>query len=246
VIAVVVGASAGLGRALAEALAAAGHDLVVVSSDARDLEALASDLRIRHGVRVVAAALDLGAELRAGAVDRLDEAVAGLGSPDALLLPVGWTAASDGVSSATDLAERLVRTNFLSVAALVGRFLPGLLGRPRASIVGFGSVAATRGRAANAFYAASKRALQTYFESLRHSCAGTPVRVSFYVLGYLETNLAFGRRTLLPRADPARLAARVVRNMDRREGVRYHPRSWRLVAAALPLVPFSAFKRLKV
>ena len=69
-------------------------------------------------------------------------------------------------------------------------------------------------------YAASKRALQTWFEGLRHACAGTPVRVRFYVLGYLDTNLAFGRRTLLPRADPARLAARVVREPGRARGGR--------------------------
>ena len=243
-IAVVVGASAGLGRALAVELAAGGHDLVLVSSDPRDLEALASDLRIRHGVRVTAVPCDLGGE-RSG-VERLGEAVAELGSPDALLLPIGWTAASDDTTLDEGRAERLVRTNFLSVAAVVGRFLPELQRRPRASVVGFGSVAGARGRGSNVFYAASKRALETYFESLRHACAGTPVRVSFYVLGYLETNLAFGRRTLLPRADPARLAARVVRGLGRREGVLYHPRAWRLVAAALPLVPFSVYRRLKV
>ena len=244
-IAIVVGASAGLGRALAGELAAAGRDLVVVSSDARDLEALASDLRIRHGVRVVAVPFDLSGE-RSSGVERLGEAAAELGSPDALLLPLGWTAASDDATLDMETAERLVRTNFLSVAAVVGRFLPELQRRPHASVVGFGSVAATRGRGTNVFYAASKRALETYFESLRHACAGTPVRVSFYVLGYLETNLAFGRRTLLPRADPARLAARVVRNLGRREGVLYHPRAWRLVAAALPLIPFSVYRRLKV
>jgi short-subunit dehydrogenase len=244
VIAVVVGASAGLGRALAGELAAAGHDLVVVSSDPRDLEALASDLRIRHGVRVVAVPFDLGAE--PSSLERLFEAVADLGSPDALLLPVGWTAERDDAALDPSRAERLVRTNFLSVAAVVGRFLPDMQRRPRASVVGFGSVAAARGRGANVFYAASKRALETYFESLRHACAGTPVRVSFYVLGYLETNLAFGRRTLLPRADPKRLAARVVRDLGRREGVLYHPRAWRLVVAALPFVPFSVYRRLKV
>jgi short-subunit dehydrogenase len=143
------------------------------------------------------------------------------------------------------VAERLVRTNFLSVTAVVASLLPELRKRPRASIVGFGSVAATRGRGANLVYAASKRALQTYFEGLRHACAGTPVEVCFYVLGYLDTNLAFGRRTLLPRADPSRLAARVVRDMGRRGGVVYYPPAWRLVCAVLPLLPFVVFKRLK-
>lgn len=58
--AVVVGASAGLGRALAAALAASGHDLVLAASDLRDVAALASDLRLRHGVRAAAVAVDLG------------------------------------------------------------------------------------------------------------------------------------------------------------------------------------------
>ena len=241
--AVVVGASAGLGRALAEALAAAGHDLVVVSSDARDLEALASDLRIRRGVRVVVVPLDLGGELCG--LGRLRNAASELGGPDALLLPIGWTTAVDDATLGADVAERLVRTNFLSVTAIVAELLPELRKKPRASVLGFGSVAATRGRGANMVYAASKRALQTWFEGLRHACAGTPIEVCFYVLGYLDTSLAFGRRTLLPRADPSRLAARVVRELGRRGGVVYYPPAWRVVCAVLPLVPFFVFKRLK-
>jgi short-subunit dehydrogenase len=239
--AVVVGASAGLGRALAEALAAAGHDLALVSSDARDLEALASDLRIRHGVAVVSLALDLGRE--PGPRGALRGAVAELGGVDALLLPAGWTAPIDEVALDPSVAERLLRTNFLSIASLVSELLPLL--RAGSSIVGFGSVAAVRGRARNVVYAASKRALQTYFEGLRHACSGTGVRVAFYVLGYLDTSLAFGRPTPLPRADPRRLASRVVRELGTREGVVYHPRAWRLLSAALPLVPFTLFRRLK-
>jgi short-subunit dehydrogenase len=246
VTAVVVGASAGLGRALAEALAAAGHALVVVSSDARDTEAIAADLRIRHGVRVVGVALDLGRGLEPDDLEGLRRAAAELGGPDALLLPAGWTAESDDATTDRQVGERLVRTNLLSLTAIVGALLPELRRRPRASVVGFGSVAAVRGRGANMMYAASKRALATWFEGLRHACAGTPVRVSFYVLGFLDTSLAFGRRTLFPRADPAALAARVVRGLGRQEGVVYHPRLWRLVGAALPLLPFALFKRLKV
>jgi short-subunit dehydrogenase len=243
VTAVVVGASAGLGRALAEALAAAGYDLVLVASDARDLEPLASDLQLRNGVRVATVAVDLGRlPVESGPVA---DAVSSLGGCDALLLPIGWTAGSDEVTSDPALAERLVATNFLAPAALAGRLLAELRKRPRAAIVGFGSVAAVRGRTANVAYAAAKSALQTWFEGLRHACAGTSVRASFYVLGYLDTALAFGRRTLVPRADPARLAARVARDLGRREGVVYYPAAFRLVAAALPLVPFALVKRLR-
>jgi short-subunit dehydrogenase len=242
VIAVVVGASAGLGRALAETLAAAKYDLVVVSSDARDVEAVASDLQLRHGVRVKALALDLAAERLELAP--LRQATGELGGADALLLPIGWTAASDDTGTPREVGERLLRTNFLSVTAIVAELLPELRRKPRASITGFGSVAAVRGREQNMAYAAAKRALQTWFEGLRQACAGSPVRVSFYVLGFLDTSLAFGRRTPLPRADPARLAARVVRGLGR-EGVWYHPRAWRLVGAVLPLVPFALYKRLR-
>jgi short-subunit dehydrogenase len=245
VTAVVVGASAGLGRALAAALAAAGHALVLVASDARDVEALAADLRLRHGVRAVALGLDLG---RAGAdVEPLVRAADALGGADHLLLPIGWTAeaARDDGTLDQETAERLLRTNFLSVTAVVARFLPGLRQRPGARVVGFGSVAAARGRRANLVYASAKRALQTYFEGLRHACADTSLRVQFWVPGYLDTNLAFGRNTPLVRADPGRLARRVVARLRDGDLVGYHPRWWRLLSAAARLAPWFLFKRLK-
>jgi short-subunit dehydrogenase len=241
----VVGASAGLGRALARALAAAGHDLVLASSDARDVEALAADLRLRHGVRAAAVAVDLGAA--DADLDPLEAAAASLGGADVLLLPIGWTAepSRDGGTVDPATAERLTRTNFLSVVSVVARFLPGLRGRPGARIVGFGSVAGARGRRVNLVYASAKRALQTYFEGLRHACADSPVRVQFWLPGYLDTSLAFGRSAPLARADPGRLAARVVASLSRGDLLRYHPRWWRPVCAAVRLVPFSLYKRLK-
>ena len=55
----------------------------------------------------------------------------------------------------------------------------------------------------NVAYSAAKRALASFFESLRHACADTGVAVQFYVLGYMDTEL--GRRTSgarSPRATP--------------------------------------------
>jgi len=192
---------------------------------------------------VTPVAIDLGSN--ATGVERLEQAAADLGGADTLLFPIGWTAPLDDACRDPELTERLVRTNFLSVATVVSRFLPGLRQRSRAAVVGFGSVAAVRGRGTNVVYAASKRALQTFFEGLRHACTGTRVRVQLYILGYLDTNLAFGRKTLLPRADPDRLAARVVRDLGRAEGIVYHPGMWRPVCVLLEFVPWFVFKRLK-
>jgi short-subunit dehydrogenase len=245
VTAVVVGASAGLGRALAAELAAGRHDLVLVASDSRDVDALAADLMLRHGVRAVGLGVDLG---RAGAdLEPLARAVEALGGPDQLLLPIGWTAdvARDDGTLDAETTERLLRTNFLAVTEVVGRFLAEMRRRPGARVVGFGSVAAVRGRRVNLVYASSKRALQTYFEGLRHACVGSPVRVQFWVPGYLDTNLAFGRDTPLARADPADFARKVVARLSDADFVGYHPRWWRPLGASARLAPWFLFKRLK-
>lgn len=241
---VILGASAGLGRALARRFAVAGHDLVVVSSDRRDVAAVAADLSLRHGVRVVAVAGDV-AEGDAY-LDRVAAAGEGLGGIDGLLCPVGTVLDGDDGSLSPPEAARLTRVNFLAVIAAVAQLMPLLRRRSRAVIVGFGSIAAARGRRANAVYAAAKRALESFFESLRHVCVGSNVRVQFYVLGYLDTNLAFGRRTPLPKADPDALSARVLRDLDRDIGVVYHPPFWRPLCAALRWAPWILVKRLRL
>jgi NAD(P)-dependent dehydrogenase (short-subunit alcohol dehydrogenase family) len=142
------------------------------------------------------------------------------------------------------VAARLVGTNLLSVVAVVGELLRELRQKPRASIVGFGSVAAVRGRGTNMVYAASKRALQTWFEGLRHACAGR--RCGQLLRPGLPGHEPRLRAAHAPaRADPARLSARVVRDLGRSEGVVYHPPAWRIVSLILPLLPFFLWKRLK-
>jgi len=240
---VIVGASSGLGRALAERFAAAGYDLVIVSSDARDLNVLASDLAIRNGVRVSPVEANLGEEGDYPAL--IYDAACKLGDVQGLVFSVGANASEDDVNISIDSAIRLARTNFLSVAAIIGKFMPMLLNRSGAAIVGFGSVSATRGRSANVIYAAAKRALASYFESLRHAAAQSDALVQFYVLGYLETNLSFGIPTLFPKASVGKLADRVLEGLNKDFGVAYFPGYWRFVCLVVRLLPWFVFKHLK-
>ena len=239
---VIVGASAGVGRALATCFASAGHDLILVSSDERDLRAMTADLEIRYGVRACPVAADVsGGD---SYLDRIASAANEMGGMDGLLFPVGAVAATDDCSFDPDRVTWLTRVNYESIVRAVTRFLPDLMTRPRATLVAFGSVAALRGRRHNIAYSAAKRALQSFFESLRHASVGSSVTVQFYVLGYMDTALARGLRTPIPKGNPEVLSARVLQNLGRDVGVVYFPSFWRPVAAALRHTPWWIFKRM--
>lgn len=234
----IIGASSGLGRALAEEYASAGNELVLVSRDLRDIEALAAHLRIRFGVLTVPLAADLGDTQN---LPQLEHALAQVRPLRGILLPVGASDAGDRVGLSEELLAQIVRVNFLNPCQILNALLPRLQG---GEVIGFGSVATIRGRTRNAAYAASKRALMSYFESLRHWAGETGTAVRFYIPGYLDTNLAFGQDLLFSAADPRRLA-RLVRADTGLTYTRYFPTYWKLVASLISLLPWSIYRRLK-
>jgi short-subunit dehydrogenase len=238
----VVGASAGLGRALSYRLAEVGSNLIVVASDDRDLNALASDVTIRFQTEVRPVPVDMGNQ--EGMEGPIMDTVTQMGGIDGILCPIGAVDSQDRLHYVPDIAIRITQTNYLSLVSVITTLWPHLIRRPRAVVVGFGSIAATRGRRNNIAYSAAKRALKSFFESLRHTAVGTQVVVQYYVLGYLNTNLAFGHKTLLPKGNVDILSRRVVNDLHRDVGVRYYPKFWRLICAVLNIVPWSLFKRI--
>ena len=241
--AIVVGASAGLGRALSEALAARGHDLVLVAQDARDVDAQAAWLRLKYSIRVVSVAADAADLERLLAA--LRDATSGMTQIHGLYFPAGFTFENDRGTLGVPETRRLLDVNLTSVIVAVADLMPRMLACGPANIVGFGSIASIRGRNANVVYAAAKRALASYFESLRHRCAGSDVRVQFYQLGYLDTQQTFGRKLLFPPASPERVARYVMNNLNHDKGNIFLPRYWTVIAAILRLLPWSIYKKLQ-
>lgn len=242
---VIVGASAGLGRALSEALAEKGHNLLLISSDERDLQIQATDLQIRFGTEVTTLACRLKADAPTIETIELSAAQLGGGPVDGLFFPLGLSRDNDDGMQPPQYVHELVEANLSGTMALTAHFLPSMLKRNRGYIVGFGSVAADRGRGSNIVYAAAKRGLASFFESLRHKSAGTGVRVHFYQMGYLGTSLSFGKKLPFPAASPQRAAAEVVEHLDRDRGLTYFPAFWRWICLALKLTPWSVFKKLR-
>lgn len=239
----IVGASTGLGRALSCGLASKGCNLVLVSSGKRDVDAVAADLRSRFDVVALAVAADVTEEDEY--LTRITEAVDQMDGLDGLLLPIGAVAEGDVPGANVATMRKLMRINLLSVMEIVTHFWPRLEQREEAVIVGFGSIAAARGRRNNATYSAAKRGLNSYFESLRRAAVGTRIRVQFYIPGYLDTNLAFGANTfLLPPSSPEALAGKVVHRLSKEMGTSYFPSYWRMICGALRLVPWSIYRKL--
>lgn len=240
---ILVGASAGLGRALADRLAAKGHNLVIVASKQADLDALASDLQIRHSIKVVKAALRVGCD--SGSVNAIIAAAAELGTIDGALFPLGYSRADDDGSLGAEDIERIISSNLSGIIAICGALLPGMLDRGEGLFVFFGSVAAERGRSSNIAYAAAKRGLQSFAESMRHRCSATNIKVQYYQLGYLNTAQTFGKRLPFPAAEPEQAASFIVDNLGKDFGQTYFPWFWRGICLALRVIPWAVFKKLK-
>ena len=242
--AVVVGASAGVGRALAEELARGGYDLVIGARHADDLDAVAADLALRYAVTVTPRPVDLCGP--PDAVERyVDECFETLGAVDAVLVTAGAVDEGDNGTAPATVTATLVQTNFLGVATLVGAFVGRLEHQGRGTIVLFSSIAAAAPRGRNAVYGAAKAALEHYGRSLQHRLAGSQVRVQIYALGYVDTAMAAGQRLLLPRADPHRIARAVVAGLHRDRRFTYLPRYWRAITFALRCLPWPIYRRVR-
>jgi short-subunit dehydrogenase len=237
---IIIGGSSGLGRALAERFAAAGNELILTSRDTRDTDNIASDLSIKYEVKVSTVAIDLNSNPLPFLT--IDTALEGHAPLKGLLMPAGINDDNDVVGLSDKNLEYISRVNYLSPTQLLNHYLP-LLEKCSGVIVGFGSIATARGRNRNAAYAAAKSALESYFESLTHRAADSGLSCQFYVLGYLDTNLAFAQNLLFPLASPDRVAD-VVYKRRLTNGRRFLPRPWFIIYRMVQLLPWPIFKRL--
>jgi decaprenylphospho-beta-D-erythro-pentofuranosid-2-ulose 2-reductase len=241
--AVVVGASAGVGRALCDELARRGFDLVVSARHAEDLDALAADLRLRYSVAVTPRPIDLCGPAEA-TEHHVDECFTVLGEIDAVLVTAGAVDDTDDGTAAPAVTTMLVKTNFLGVASLAGAFVRRFETQGRGTIVLFSSIAAAAPRGRNVVYGSAKAALEHYGRSLQHRLAGGNVRVQILALGYVDTAMTAGRRLVLPPADPRRIARTVVDGLHRDRRFTYLPRYWRGIIVGLRLLPWPIYRRL--
>lgn len=179
--ALVTGASSGIGRSLAERLAAAGYDLVLVARRAELLDELAATLAPRVAVETVVADLT---DREAPA--RIVEALGARGA-DVLVNNAGggWIGRFDEAPLSRQL--EIVDLNVRALVELTHRLLPGMEARRWGRIVQIASVAGYLPGPLASVYYASKAFVVRHSEALRHELAGTGVAVTLVCPGPVAT-----------------------------------------------------------
>ncbi|MCG5451417.1 SDR family NAD(P)-dependent oxidoreductase [Micromonospora hortensis] len=184
-LALVTGASSGIGYELAAQFVEHGFDLVIAAED-DGIEAAAQKLRRDGGPQIWSVRVDLAREQ---GVTELVAAVTATGRPlDALALNAGRGAGGAFVGG-TDLADELeiVDLNVRSTVHLAKRLLPGMVERGTGRVLFTSSIASTMPGPFQAVYNASKSFVQSFAEALRNELKDTGVTVTSLMPGPTDT-----------------------------------------------------------
>jgi len=233
---IIFGATSGLGKELAYKFASKKKNLILCSRDKRDLIILKYDLEIKFNIDVKIIKVDFTLDksfskiLKKKNIFKLTEGV---------LFPIGLIYDKDIINLDEKKINNIFKANFLSVVKIITNYIKL---KKSCSIIGFGSISGYLGRNQNTFYASSKRALESFFESIAFKNYDNNINVQFYVLGYLDTNMSFGRNLLLPKGDLKKLSTKVYENKNVKFKKYFFPKWWFVISILLKTIPLRLIK----
>ncbi len=182
-LAVVTGASSGIGRTYADRLAARGHPLLLVARRQERLDEAADALRTRHGVDVhtLVADLEQAADLAA-----LEQRLAS--EPMAVLVNnAGAGGLGPTARISADAMERLIRLNIVALTRLSHAALTGFRSRGAGTLINIGSIMAFAPSKGGAVYSGSKAYVLNFTRSLQLEHAGSAIRIQVVLPGPIRT-----------------------------------------------------------
>ena len=182
-LALVTGASRGIGLAIAQALAGAGARVVMLARSRQ----LLHDVAAAIGPHAVPMACDLA---RAEDVERvLGDLASRFGTPDILVSNAGaFTLAPMGSTPMREV-EALLAVNLLAPYRMANALVPAMKARGRGHVVTIGSIADRQTYSENAAYAAGKFGARAMHQVMREELRGSGVRVSLVSPGPVDTPL---------------------------------------------------------
>ncbi len=239
-----LGATAGLGRALARRFAARGDDLVVLGRDPTSLARTAEDLSLRAAGRPVGMARCdlLEAESFAPALERAEELMGGL---DLVVVTAGVFATQEELERDAEATEHLLMVDLVRTIRFCEEAKRRLLHRGGGTLCVFSSVAGEQARRSSVLYGAAKAGLTRYLEGLDLRHAGEGLHVVTVKPGFARTSMTEGLSPPPFAAEADEIAEAVMTGLDRGRRVIYAPSIWRWVLAVVRRLPRAVMRRVE-
>ncbi len=242
--ALVLGGTAGIGRAVAQRLAQRGDAVCLAGRDPEALARSVSDLTARHPAQTPAVSVLCDLEKPEMFGPALDEADKALGGFDAVIVTAAMFATQDALEADVELARRLTTVNFANTVTFCEQARVRLLARGGGWLTVVSSVAGDRGRKPVAIYGASKAGLSAYLEALDHRFRDRSLWVLCVKPGFVRTAMTAGLKPPPFAGEADQVARDIVRAMDARRPLIYTPGIWRLVMLVIRHLPRLVMRKI--
>lgn len=238
-----LGATKGMGRALARQMAERGDQLCLLGRNDQDLERSAADLSV-HGRGAVTPIVSCDLAEPSTFDFSIAAARNALGGLDAVVITAGIFATQDELESDPELTERLLQIDFTNTVLFCEAAKRALLADGGGILCAFSSVAGERGRKPVVLYGAAKAGLSRYLEALDHKHYADGLRVITVKPGFVKTSMTAGLQPPPFAGEPDGVARQVLRGIDRGTPVVYAPSPWRLIMAIIRALPRFIMRRV--
>ena len=244
--AIVVGASSGMGEALARRLVKSGTKVALLARRGAEVERIATEINAASGGDFAFGwAHDV---LEPNSIDAVWDAVETKLGKD-----VGQVYFTAGIMEPVEMSEfdtdkdtRHFMVNAVGFVAWANAAAHRFIKKGFGTICAVSSVAADRGRVGKPAYGASKAGLDHFAEALRNRLWRRGITVTTIRPGFVETPMTKGLDGMFWVISADQAAEQILRAVRKRKSVAYVPGRWRLVMAAIRNVPSFVFRKLNV
>jgi decaprenylphospho-beta-D-erythro-pentofuranosid-2-ulose 2-reductase len=240
----VLGATSGIAEACIRLWANRGDHLFLVARSSDRLAAVAADARTRGAGYVGTAIANL--DHLAQHPDLLAHAVNSLAGLDIAYIALGIL--GDQTKAERNFVDtaQIVHTNYTAPVSLLTWLANHCAQRHAGTIAVLSSVAGERGRKSNYIYGSSKAGLTAFVDGLRNRIDREGVRVITIKPGPVKTSMTAGMKGNEKFADVNKVAAAIVKSIDRGDDIVYVPGQWRVIMAVIRAIPERVFKKLNL
>ena len=241
---VILGATKGIGRALARKMAARGDRVFLLGRNEADLRTSASDLAARTAAMSPPAYAQCDLEQPETFEPALAQAEAALGGVDVVVVTAALFASQDALEGDIALTRRLLTANFANTVVFCELARKRLIGRGGGTLCVFSSVAGERGRKPVILYGASKAGLTRYLEGLDHKFRAQGLTTVCVKPGFVRTSMTAGLTPPPFAGEPEPVADRVLQAIDRGQPVVYAPAIWFAIMMVIRALPRFIMRRI--